>query len=161
MDKTYRQLSREEKRRQRRASAKYRLAHATRERMRVEVSVEIFSYIETSRVLKYFHCVSTPALLCHHRYKVFVGDFHERLLSGEVIVEIFSWCWVFYMCPDAIKNHWKVYWVHWVGIHGIRELIGPDPHRMDQSKSYKSIQSTIKPTKKSLDSQSLYWSVIV
>ena len=33
----YRKLSREEKRRQRRASAKYRLAHATRERMRVEV----------------------------------------------------------------------------------------------------------------------------
>ena len=32
-----RKLSREEKRRQRRASAKYRLAHATRERMRVEV----------------------------------------------------------------------------------------------------------------------------
>ena len=37
VDKTYQKLSREEKRRQRRASAKYRLAHATRERMRVEV----------------------------------------------------------------------------------------------------------------------------
>merc|ERR1711982_104698 len=35
-DKNYHKLSREEKRRQRRASAKYRLAHATRERMRVE-----------------------------------------------------------------------------------------------------------------------------
>ena len=40
MDKSYRQLTREEKRRQRRASAKYRLAHATRERMRVEVRGE-------------------------------------------------------------------------------------------------------------------------
>ena len=36
-DKNYHKLTREEKRRQRRASAKYRLAHATRERMRVEV----------------------------------------------------------------------------------------------------------------------------
>ena len=35
-DKNYQKLSREEKRRARRASAKYRLAHATRERMRVE-----------------------------------------------------------------------------------------------------------------------------
>merc|ERR1712117_626465 len=34
--KSYLKLSREEKRRQRRASAKYRMAHATRERMRVE-----------------------------------------------------------------------------------------------------------------------------
>ena len=43
VEKSYQKLSREEKRRQRRASAKYRLAHATRERMRVEVSLmEIF-----------------------------------------------------------------------------------------------------------------------
>ena len=54
VDKTYRQLSREEKRRQRRASAKYRLAHATRERMRVEVGERKldFDFLKFSLFLK-------------------------------------------------------------------------------------------------------------
>ena len=42
-----RKMSREEKRRQRRASAKYRLAHATRERMRVEVRKSLLTSFES------------------------------------------------------------------------------------------------------------------
>ena len=49
-----RKLSREEKRRQRRASAKYRLAHATRERMRVEVGERKLEELKPSQAFKIF-----------------------------------------------------------------------------------------------------------
>ena len=67
---SYLKLSREDKRRQRRASSKYRMAHATRERLRVEVGGGSFLHQVCSWIAVIVICFPTKRYEGHHRHSI-------------------------------------------------------------------------------------------